>query len=237
MLCPTNDLVRARNTTRLRSLGTPVATIKAVHTGSGAKIAASELSKGLQPKLTLAVGAEVMLISRNLAVPFKLFNGATGVVTHIYYKPDQGPPASLPLAIFVLFENYSGPPFFTDDPKIVPIVPIRQEWDSARGNCSRTQIPLTLSYAISIYKSQGSTYDLYFADIGIKELAVGSTYVCISRSTELQSIALTPHDIASNRLTRWVSIGNSQMMTERKAEDIRLLTLEQALFTHLNVVV
>jgi hypothetical protein len=234
MLCPTNDLVRTRNTERLLALGNPLASIKAVHTGAGAPAAASELARGLQSKLTLAVGAEVMLISRNLAVPFKLFNGATGVVAYIYYGPNQGPPESLPIAVFVRFEHYSGPAFFADDPKIVPIVPIRQEWDSEKGMCSRTQLPLTLSYAISIYKSQGSTYALYTADIGTKEQAVGSTYVAISRSTELGSIALTPHDIVSNGFRRWHSIGNAVMMTERKAEDRRLLeVLEPALLLRL----
>ena len=182
-------------------------------------------ARGLVPSLRFCIGAEVMLIARNIALPFKLFNGACGVIQFIYYADGTSPP-DLPTAVFVHFSSYCGPAFFTLHPKVVPIVPIRMEWETPHGTCSRLQIPLVLSWAISTHKSQGQSMQMVRIDIGAKELTTGATYVALSRATSLQGILLVPQDNRSNFLSRWLSIGNGAMMQLRKNEDIRLLQLE-----------
>ena len=225
LITPLNSVVNDYNAERLLSLSSPIVTIKGVHTGINAKNAASESAKGLEAITRLSIGSEVMLISRNLAVPFRLFNGACGVVKYIYYLPGIEPPA-LPTAIFVYFDGYTGPSFFVNEPKVVPLVPIKQEWETLHGTCSRLQLPLTLAWALSIYKSQGQTIPKYKLDIGIKEIGTGSTFVGLSRTNTLDGILLTPTNQRSNNYSRWSGIGNSAMLQLRKLEDARLLSLE-----------
>ena len=55
---------------------------------------------------------------------------------------------------------------------------------------SRTQLPLTLAWAITIHKSQGATYDKAIVNIGEKEIALGLTYVAFSRVRTLEGLLL-----------------------------------------------
>ena len=106
-LFPTVEVVVEHNVTKLHACGQPVATIKTVHSGPNASKGSSDDAGGLEPIVCLAKGARVML-SSNLWVDMGLVNGAMGMIQAICYKDGQAPP-SLPVAVTVLFDHYSGP--------------------------------------------------------------------------------------------------------------------------------
>ncbi len=95
----------------------------------------------------------------------------------------------MPYAAVVRFPSYSGPAFFPDDPKCVPVPAFTSHYGAAKS-LSRTQLPLTLAWAITIHKSQGATYDKAIVNIGEKEIALGLTYVAFSRVRTLEGLLL-----------------------------------------------
>lgn len=54
-----------------------------------------------------------------------------------------------------------------------------------------TQFPLRLAWAVTIHKSQGSTYDRAIIDLGAQAFAPGQTYVALSRLRSLDGLYLT----------------------------------------------
>src|SRR5947209_102858 len=124
-ITPQKADVNEINFGKLRSLNIPVARIRAIHTGgSEASKADSDLAKGLESQLILAKGAHIMLRA-NLCVKSGLVNGVIGTVDAILFEENQGPP-SLPIAVLVAFDNYTGSAIIsTEGKKVVPITPIR----------------------------------------------------------------------------------------------------------------
>ena len=98
-------------------------------------------------------------------------------------------PPNLPLAVTIKFDSYSGP---TLPDGCVPIVPLRCSWLSTNKTCSRLQLPLKLSWAITIHKSQGMTLDNVVIDIGKKEFSTGLTFVACSRVRHLNELLFVP---------------------------------------------
>ena len=78
---------------------------------------------------------------------------------------------------------YDGPPFETEDSEgfqdqagklVVLILRVREKFIlEGNDNCSRTYFPLVMSYAITVYKSQGVTLSRTVCDISKHDFARG----------------------------------------------------------------
>ena len=122
-----------------------------------------------QPLLRLKVGAQVMLI-KNLDVKSGLCNGAKGIVLSI----DN----NLPL---VLFSNGI-------KKYILP-----EQWSAGKINNDvlyRLQIPLKLAWCSTIHKSQGTTLDSAYIDLGDDIFEYSQMYVALSRVRNLENLYL-----------------------------------------------
>ena len=222
-LFPTIEAVVEHNVSKLHSCGQPVATIKAVHTGTNASKGSTDDASGLEPIVCLAVGARVML-SSNLWVDMGLVNGAMGTIKAICYRSGGAPP-DLPVAITVQFDTYTGP---TLPDGTVPITPLRRTWSTSGTQCSRLQLPLKLAWAVTIHKAQGLTLDKVVVDIGKKEFSSGLTFVACSRVRHLTDILFDP----PFALERLANLAKSRRLQERKLEDARLHLIVMSTFPH-----
>ena len=158
------------------------------------------------------------MLTSNLWVEMGLVNGAMGTVEAICYLRDK--PPALPVAVMVWFDHYTGP---TVHDGTVPITPIRHNWSSSGGQCSRLQLPLKLAWVLTIHKSQGLTLDKVVIDVGKKEFSCGLSFVACSRVRKLKDISFVP-PFPFQRLT---SIARSRCLQDRKEEDQQLLSLQK----------
>lgn len=181
-LFPTRKAAFAYNVEKLREFES-VFRIKAINDGRGAETATSSDAENLEPILYLAIGAKVML-NKNLWISVGLVNGATSIVTDIVLRPDT----SMPMFIMVNFDKYIGPRINN----AVPIAPFECKFNLNGHECKRIQIPLNISFAITIHKSQGLTLDSAVVDIGDSESNyLGLSYVALSRVRSINNLALT----------------------------------------------
>lgn len=105
-------------------------------------------------------------------------------------------------------------------PSCVPITPITATVQSGNVVHERQQLPLTLSWAATIHKSQGMTLNKAWVDIGKKESTLGFTYIATSRVRNISSLAIEP--VTFERLQE---IKNSQLLKYRMKEEQRLQQL------------
>ena len=127
----------------------PIAVLRAVHTGPGASKATLDDAGGLELVICIAHGARVMLAA-NLWVEVGLVNGALGTVEAICYEGDQRPP-NLPIAVTVKFDSYSGPTLPDGTVPITPLPPhlvfnhkaVLTSSDSTQAclGCHHSQVP------------------------------------------------------------------------------------------------
>ena len=130
-------------------------------------------------ELDLRVGAQVMLCA-NIDSDMGLVNGSRGVIMRIC------PASSMPYVEFVNgVERLIGP----------------HEWGiEGYPFASRTQVPLRLSYAITIHRSQGSTLDCALVDVGLGTFEYGQAYVALSRVTSLDALYIHAFDKKAFRI-------------------------------------
>ena len=217
-LFPTKEKVNNFNMERLFNLKDgnnntmPIAKIEARNTCKNNSFGADDFC-GLTNEVYLARGAKVMLMI-NLWVEAGLVNGAKGTIVRVVYHDGSQPP-DLPIFVLVQFDNYIGPSFISDISKTVPIIPVTLRDDS--GVHERTQLPICLSWAISIHKSQGSTLESACIDIGKKDFALGLSFVALSRIKSLQNsiIEFIPYK-------RLVNVKKSKALLQREMEEKRL---------------
>ena len=221
-----NTDVASFNYEQLLKLKQPIAHIQARHSSAFAKTIKADEMCGLVPTLYLARNALVML-TLNLWPEVGLCNGATGKVIDIIYAENDFPP-SLPISVIVQFDNYKGPSFVDTLPNIVPICPVTITADTFNGFHERQQIPLKLSWAITIHKSQGLTLPKAWINLGTSEKTAGITYVAISRIRTLDSCVIEP--MTFDRLK---NIKDSSQLRFRIEEEIQLNDLATA-FLHNN---
>lgn len=201
-LCPTNREVDAINEAEFCALlsksksqsGTRSEVVQFLAVDSGMEPFVSQLRKGTKvPKqLDLLVGAQVMLL-KNIATSAGLVNGARGHVVG-FEENKNGTRASIrnftryPIVKFSV--NIGG--VWSQSEVLVK----EEEWDLQSGEhvlATRTQIPLMLSWAISVHKSQGMTIphlELSFSNM----FEYGQAYVALSRATSLAGLRLTSFD-------------------------------------------
>ena len=154
-----------------------------------------------------AVGADVMM-TMNLWTDAGLVNGACGTVVEIL-KPDDGRKARI---LMVDFPTYRGPALNTNYPTIVPITQVTSR--KIKG------MPLTLSWAITIHKSQGMSLHRLTIDLGDTEYSSGLTFVALSRAKFFSSIRIRPFDFK-----RYRRIMTGKYVLARRSEFARLRSL------------
>ena len=93
----------------------------------------------------------------------------------------------------LLYSKYLGPdnPGWEGiDPSWVPIIPSIARWENKSGkSLSRTQLPLTMAWGITIHKSQGLTLEHAVIELGSSDFSAGLSFVAISRVKSLKGLA------------------------------------------------
>ena len=172
---------------------------------------------GLHPVIyMMAQGAKVML-RINVLQKFGLVNGSQGTVVDILHDEESYNRFCLPKAIIVDFKNFKGPALFKDHPTYVPIVPFHASWVDSKQR-TRTQIPLDLSWAMTIHKGQGLTLERAVIDSGNRENPCGGiTFVALSRLKTFDGLFLKP--MTYERIEQ---INRKVMLQKRREEEKRL---------------
>jgi len=139
----------------------------------------------IQEYLTLCVGAQVM-VTRNLNQI--IVNGTRGVVvslskTGVTIKLTNG-------------ELYNVCYFH--------VLPDKFETNEKLLKIDFKYLPLTLSWAMSIHKSQGSTIDLLEVDLGDSIFACGQAYVALSRAKNSDTVRITTFNPRSVKVSKSV---------------------------------
>ncbi len=174
-----------------------------------------DLTGGLKKKIEIVKGARVVL-RRNIAVADKLINGSMGTI----YGWTKAERMGLPEYIYIKFDSVKGqligqktrekckhklPP--SVDKSVVPIEPIEVEFLGTNGRTpiKRLQFPVMISFALTIHRSQGATYEKVVVSLtGVNKC--GLAYVALSRVTSLDGLFLSQFDPASLKADRHVSI-------------------------------
>lgn len=126
-----------------------------------------------EQSIILCIGCQVMCIA-NIDQELGLVNGSQGVVTS--FVSESG--TRLPVVKFDNIENE------------ITVKP--HKWIMERNEkYSLEQIPLVLSWAITIHKSQGMSIEKAVIDIGSSVFQYGQTYVALSRVKSLGGLFLT----------------------------------------------
>ena len=135
-----------------------------------------ERQKGMfEETIILKIGSQVMCIA-NLSQEEGIVNGSQGIVVDFI--------GGFPL---VRFKNIT---------KIIEI----HKWNNEKyDNYGICQIPLILSWAITIHKAQGITLDEICINIGSTVFEYGQTYVALSRVTSLNGLYIKSLDIGKIR--------------------------------------
>ena len=218
-LFPTQRQVTEHNLLKLSELHcstNPVARVQAKHVPdvASARNADTEQAGGLRKEVFLARDARVMLTT-NLWVAAGLVNGCVGTVRDIVYSADKRPPA-LPEFVVCHFPEYRGASYGADA-NTVPITPVQRTWLHDNKTYARTNLPLTLAWAVTIHKSQGLTLDKAVVNIGQSERSAGLSFVAMSRVRSSGDLRLVP--FAKDRLTK---IAANKNVKKRKEMDERL---------------
>ena len=190
----------------VNSASNPVARVKARTTKAGRLVSnTNHYDKRTYPDcVLLARETRVSITGKNICPEWGLFNGSLGTVKDIVYSLGEHPKhGDMPQYVLVEFDQYCGPVFTNENPKIVPIVPISVHCDKGIGCCEKLYIPLRIAWAKTIHTFQGATVgpeqkgqvpnavQRIICDVGTKAFEghnVGLFYTILSRVTSLGTI-------------------------------------------------
>jgi ATP-dependent DNA helicase PIF1 len=156
-----------------------VKVLTAVNQGWNAEKATEDEADNLPNKIYVYIRAQIML-SSNLWTKIGLVNGSIGTVVDITWQQGQDPTTSLPFAVLIQFDGYSGLVFPGCDAGIVPVFAELHRFDYQGIACTWMQFPLHLAYAITVHKSQGLTLSKAVLNLATKEHALSLSYVAVS---------------------------------------------------------
>ncbi len=137
-------------------------------------------------ELILKIGAQVMSIVniKSEQGDVLICNGSQGIITG--YCPSTG---------FPIVKYNNG----------IQRIMTSHVWASDKiGGIGVSQVPLILSWALTIHKSQGATLDAAEIDVGSGIFECGQTYVALSRVKSLQGLYLTSFDARRIRINKKV---------------------------------
>lgn len=189
----TRAQVNETNFEQVARTGKPVKRLEAHNSSRSAEKATEEEAENLVQVVQLCIGARVMLTT-NLWTEIGLVNGCMGTVVDIVWNAGIDV-TSLPTAVLLKFDGYTGPDFPIVRPGVVPVFSVSRTFELKGVSCTRTQLPLRLGYAITVHKSQGLTLQRAVLDLNQKEYALGLSYVAASRVKTLNGLLfLSPFD-------------------------------------------
>jgi ATP-dependent DNA helicase PIF1 len=156
-----------------QSRPSPIKTKNQYFTASDIERELDYLAKNVpcDPEIRLKIGAQVMCVVNMPDINMSLCNGSQGIVTGFN---SVGTP-------LIKFHGFA---------EEIPITP--HTWQSETiPNVGVSQLPLILSWALTIHKAQGKTLDFAEIDVGNNVFECGQTYVALSRVKSLEGLYLT----------------------------------------------
>jgi len=169
-----NRQVEKVNIAELEQINSPSRFFEAKFTGDSKKREFLKKNCLASEKLELKIGAQVMML-KNTYQKHGIINGSLGIVTEFHAK--SGYP-------IVKFNNGK---IIVITPEIWSSEKFDKEKNQIKIEASIEQIPLILSWAITIHKSQGMTLDKIKCNL-INVFSEGQIYVALSRVKNLDGL-------------------------------------------------
>ena len=117
------------------------------------------------------------MLRKNLDVANKLVNGSMGTLVEVVYDKYE-----VIQLLKIKFDNHDNVINVERDLRKIQIY--------SNAFLYRKQFPLTISYAMTIHKSQGLSLKCVLADIGKSVFSPGMSYLCLSLVSSLDGLHL-----------------------------------------------
>lgn len=195
------------NEEQLKKVKTPLHTFEAEVSGQF-----PEYSYPADQFLSLKEGAQVMFIKNDSSPEKRYYNGKIGVVTQIDENGIYVKSKDEEYPILVDHERWENIKYTIDDST-------REIAEEVSGIF--LQYPLRLSWAITIHKSQGLTFEKAVIDANAA-FAHGQTYVALSRCKTLEGLILRS-SISSDSIICSPVVGSFNRTVEKNQPDEKIL--------------
>jgi hypothetical protein len=221
--------VYEHNAKMLKALGNPILRLNAQHDCPASRGKSTDFCRHLANQLHVCIGAKVLIVC-NVDTGLGLANGCKGVIKDFLYEDGVVAP-DLPFAIIVEVDEYTGPAFFAgvEKAKWVPLLAQKYEWNDKKDGVStdntnhfRLQFPISLAWAWTFWKVQGSTFAVSTTITTEKEH--GLTFVGMSRVKSIDMLCIGQGCTLERLTTR---ISNGVQLKRRLKEDERLQLLHE----------
>jgi hypothetical protein len=196
-VCPSEDTIGGRPVTNEEKIAIMTRT-------KGSK---SETERGgLSKEIELAIGAPVM-VTMNILTDMDVANGVRGRIEGIVFDERERLIFTKethhiqlhypPRYVLVKLDRTKAPSLEGLPQNVIPVEPVKKTFmmnkNGAKTTVNRVQLPLTLAYAFTDYRSQGQTLQPVIVDIGpppYGHLTPFNIYVALSRGTGRDNIRL-----------------------------------------------